>query len=228
MTHDIQAAIESTRQQLRQHEKAYNRVPESVALMAVSKTKPVTMLQQAIDCGQRHFGENYLDEALLKMEALAEADCVWHFIGAIQSNKTAKIAAGFDWVHSIDRGKIARRLSEQRPQHLPSLNCCIQLNVDEEASKAGIMPDDLPELCELIDGLPGLTLRGLMCIPAPRQELADQRAVFAIIADYHQQMAKRFNSMDTLSIGMSGDIEAAVAEGSTMVRVGTAIFGARA
>lgn len=225
----VTTALQSTRQQLQELEVRYEREPGSVALLAVSKTKPVSAIHEAIAAGQRDFGENYVDEAVGKIAELNDQheDLSWHYIGQIQSNKTRLIAANFDWVHGIDRAKIATRLSEQRDAGKPPLNCCIQLNIDLEQSKAGIVPQQLPELCQHFQTLPNLQLRGLMCIPAPRSELGEQRELFHQVARELQQLQGDFPQLDTLSMGMSADIEAAVAEGSTMVRVGTAIFGAR-
>ncbi|MBX2825427.1 MAG: YggS family pyridoxal phosphate-dependent enzyme [Gammaproteobacteria bacterium] len=220
-------ALNRVKQRIRAAESDYGRTPGSVALLAVSKTKPVAALREAIAAGQRAFGENYLDDALTKIEALKSENCEWHFIGAIQSNKTRQIAAHFDWVHAIDREKIASRLASQRPDDLPPLNCCIQLNLDDENSKAGITAAALPDLCAHLAGLPRLALRGLMIIPAPRHTLAEQRAVFAEVHRLFSEQQALWPQMDTLSLGMTNDLEAAVAEGSTMVRIGTAIFGAR-
>ena len=206
---------------------ACNRDPDSVLLLAVSKRKPATEIRLAYASGQSAFGENYLQEALQKMQELQDLDISWHFIGAIQSNKTRSIAESFDWAHCIDRAKIARRLSEQRPPQLAPLNVCIQVNIDHETSKAGIDLAELPELARAIDPLPGIRLRGLMSIPAPREDVAAQRAAFARLADALQSLRQQGIDCDTLSMGMTGDMEAAIAEGSTLVRIGTAIFGER-
>ena len=224
----VQAAITQTLAQLRLYEEQHGRTPSSVALLAVSKTKPISLIKAALAAGQRDFGENYLDEALEKISKLGEEPCRWHFIGQIQSNKTALIASHFDWVHGIDREKIASRLAAQRPEHLPPLNCCIQLNIDEETSKAGVLAEQLPALCQHIMALPRLRLRGLMCIPAPRQDFEQQRTIFHAISSELNHLKSDYPELDTLSMGMSADTEAAVAEGSTMVRIGTALFGARA
>jgi len=223
----VQSAITQTLAQLRVFEERHGREKSSVSLLAVSKTKPISLIKAAIAAGQRDFGENYLDEALEKIEGLAQEPCIWHFIGQIQSNKTALIASQFDWVHGIDREKIASRLAAQRPEHLAPLNCCIQLNIDEETSKAGVQAEQLPALCRHIMTLPQLKLRGLMCIPAPRQDFEKQREIFRQIRLQLDHMQSEFPELDTLSMGMSADTEAAVAEGSTMVRIGTALFGAR-
>ncbi len=206
---------------------AAGRDPASVLLLAVSKKKPVEDIRIAYAAGQRAFGENYLQEAMQKIDALAELDISWHFIGAIQSNKTRDIAACFDWAHCIDRVKIARRLGSQRPAELPPLNVCIQVNLDDEASKAGVELDAVPELAGEIANLPGIRLRGLMTIPAPRTDVGEQRAAFARLARMLAELRQRGIDCDTLSMGMTGDMEAAIAEGSTLVRIGTAIFGER-
>ena len=200
-----------------------------VRLLAVSKTKPASMVREAWELGQRHFGENYLQEALTKIEALADLkDISWHFIGPIQSNKTRDIASHFHWVHSIDRLKVAQRLSDQRPEHLPPLNICLQINTSGEASKSGISPEELPELVRTISQLPQLKLRGLMTIPAPESDPEQQKKPFQALAQMMDQINESQNlAMDTLSMGMTGDLEAAIQEGSTMVRIGTALFGAR-
>lgn len=225
--HDVPQALAKIRQQLNTFEERYQRPINEVTLLAVSKTKPVDLLLDAIAAGQTEFGENYLDEALLKIDALRDYSLTWHFIGAIQSNKTAAIARSFDWVHSIDREKIARRLSDQRPDHLSPLNCCIQLNIDQEDTKAGTLPAELGDLCAIMNELPGVSLRGLMAIPAPRDSMPEQREIFARIRTELEKLQSSYDSIDTLSMGMSSDLEAAVAEGSTMVRVGTALFGRR-
>ena len=217
----------SVLQQIRNYENRYQRNGNSVTLLAVSKTKPVADILAAYEAGQRDFGENYLDEALTKIQQIDRSDCIWHFIGAIQSNKTRPIAEHFDWVHTLDRLKIAKRLSTQRPRHLPPLNCCVQLNIDNEASKSGITVNDLSDFLQELESLPQLNIRGLMVIPAMRKELEQQRAVFQKTRILFETQAKRFPSLDTLSMGMSGDMEAAIAEGSTIVRIGTAIFGQR-
>ena len=226
---EITKALTTTRQQLRDLEVRYQRKAESVSLLAVSKTKPVSAIREAIAAGQREFGENYVDEAVAKITELGQEghDLSWHYIGQIQSNKTRLIANNFDWVHGIDRNKIATRLAEQRNSELAPLNCCIQLNIDREQSKAGVEPHQLGDLCHHFSTLPNLRLRGLMCIPAPRTDLEEQRSLFRQVANELVRMQADHPQLDTLSMGMSADIEAAIAEGSTMVRVGTAIFGAR-
>ncbi len=207
--------------------RACGRDPGSVSLLAVSKKKPATDIRKAYASGQRAFGENYLQEALQKMQELEDLEICWHFIGAIQSNKTRSIAEAFDWAHCIDRAKIARRLSEQRPPNLEPLNVCIQVNLDHEESKAGIDLAELPELARTIATLPGIRLRGLMSIPAPREDVSAQREAFARLATALQFLQQQGIDCDTLSMGMTGDMDAAIAEGSTLVRIGTAIFGER-
>ncbi|MBV7488362.1 YggS family pyridoxal phosphate-dependent enzyme [Pseudomonas sp. PDM30] len=203
---------------------AANRAENSVQLLAVSKTKPAQDLREAYAAGLRDFGENYLQEALGKQLELADLTLIWHFIGPIQSNKTRAIAEHFDWVHSVDRLKIAQRLSEQRPADLPPLNICIQVNVSGEASKSGCTPADLPALANAICALPRLKLRGLMAIPEPTEDRASQDAAFATV----QSLQASLNlPLDTLSMGMSHDLESAIAQGATWVRIGTALFGAR-
>ena len=203
---------------------AVQRDVTSIHLLAVSKTKPAAALREAYAAGVRDFGENYLQEARAKQVELADLPLCWHFIGPIQSNKTRDIAEHFAWVHSVDRLKIAQRLSEQRPAELPPLNICIQVNVSGEASKSGCTPADLPALANAITALPRLKLRGLMAIPEPTEDRAEQDAAFATV----RQLQESLNlGLDTLSMGMSHDLEAAIAQGATWVRIGTALFGAR-
>lgn len=204
--------------------KAARRDENSVQLLAVSKTKPAEALREAYAAGLRDFGENYLQEALGKQLELADLPLIWHFIGPIQSNKTRSIAEHFAWVHSVDRLKIAQRLSEQRPADLPPLNICIQVNVSGEASKSGCTPQDLPALAQAISALPRLKLRGLMAIPEPTEDRAEQDAAFAAV---QRLQASLDLPLDTLSMGMSHDLESAIAQGATWVRIGTALFGAR-
>lgn len=203
---------------------AAGRDESSIHLLAVSKTKPAAALREAHAAGIRDFGENYLQEALGKQLELVDLPLIWHFIGPIQSNKTRAIAEHFDWVHSVDRLKIAQRLSEQRPAELPPLNICIQVNVSGEASKSGCAPADLPALATAIAQLPRLRLRGLMAIPEPTDERAAQDAAFAAVRQLQEQLNL---DLDTLSMGMSHDLESAIAQGATWVRIGTALFGAR-
>ncbi len=203
---------------------AVQRDVTSIHLLAVSKTKPAAALREAYAAGLLDFGENYLQEARAKQVELAELPLCWHFIGPIQSNKTRDIAEHFAWVHSVDRLKIAQRLSEQRPAELPPLNICIQVNVSGEDSKSGCTPHDLPALAAAINALPRLKLRGLMAIPEPTDDRAAQDAAFATV----RQLQESLNmGLDTLSMGMSHDLESAIAQGATWVRIGTALFGAR-
>lgn len=207
---------------------AAGRHPQFVKLVAVSKTQPPEAVEAAYHAGQRRFGENYVQEALSKQAALAHLPNIeWHFIGPIQSNKTREIAEHFSWVHSIDREKVARRLSEQRPAALGQLNVCLQVNLDAEPNKAGVSLKALPDLARQVSQLPNLCLRGLMAIPAPREERAAQRASLARLREALEDLRAQGLALDTLSMGMSADLEAAVAEGATLVRVGTDIFGAR-
>lgn len=206
---------------------AAGRDAAEVRLLAVSKTWPADSVREAAAAGQRAFGENYVQEGAEKVDALAGLGLEWHFIGPLQSNKTRLVANRFVWVHSIDRLKIAERLSAQRDAHLPLLDVCIQVNVSGEASKSGVAPGELPELAHAVAGLPRLRLRGLMAIPEPTSDVALQRARFATLRQLRDQLNADGLALDTLSMGMSDDLEAAIAEGSTMVRVGTAIFGSR-
>lgn len=200
------------------------RDPASVQLLAVSKTKPASAIREIHAAGVCDFGENYLQEALTKQQALSDLPLIWHFIGPIQSNKTKAIAEHFDWVHSVDRLKIAQRLSEQRPAGLPPLNICLQVNVSGEDSKSGCTPADLPALAKAVAALPNLRLRGLMAIPEPTEDRAAQEAAFATLRQLQEGLGL---GLDTLSMGMSHDLEAAIAQGATWVRIGTALFGAR-
>ena len=206
---------------------AAGRDPGLVRLLAVSKTWPADSVREAAAAGQRAFGENYVQEGVAKVDELAGLGLEWHFIGPLQSNKTRLVANRFSWVHSIDRLKIAERLSEQRDVHLPPLEVCIQVNVSGEASKSGVAPPDLPELARAVAALPRLRLRGLMAIPEPTPDVALQRARFASLRALRDELNAAGLALDTLSMGMSDDLEAAIAEGSTLVRVGTAIFGSR-
>ncbi|MCO1622907.1 YggS family pyridoxal phosphate-dependent enzyme [Pseudomonas putida] len=203
---------------------AVGRNPASVQLLAVSKTKPASAIREIHAAGVRDFGENYLQEALTKQQALSDLPLIWHFIGPIQSNKTKAIAEHFDWVHSVDRLKIAQRLSEQRPAGLGPLNICLQVNVSGEDSKSGCAPADLPALAAAVAALPNLRLRGLMAIPEPTEDRATQEAAFASLRKLQEGLGF---GLDTLSMGMSHDLEAAIAQGATWVRIGTALFGAR-
>lgn len=228
MTDDIIAQkIAALRHRLRTAAVKFQRKPEEIDILAVSKKHSAEAIKSAFESGLNQFGENYLQEALAKREALAELPLVWHFIGPIQSNKTRAIAENFDWVHSVDREKIARRLSEQRPAALAPLQICLQVNVSGEASKSGVSLAELPALAAAVAELPQLQLRGLMAIPAPDTEPETQRQAFAALRQAQEALVATGLTLDTLSMGMSADLEATVAEGSTLVRIGTDIFGAR-
>jgi len=203
------------------------RDPDHVCLLAVSKTRPVEQILALARLGQHAFGENYVDEAVAKISELSGHGLCWHFIGPVQSNKTRQLAEHFDWVESVDREKIARRLADQRPRDKPALNVLIQVNLDGESQKAGCAPDDIAALADLIATRPELCLRGLMAIPAAREDRTAQRRVFAKLKSLYEDLARSHPQIDTLSAGMSGDLEAAIAEGSTEVRVGTDLFGPR-
>lgn len=210
---------------IKEAEIACGRALGSVQLLAVSKTKPASDIAEAYRCGQRHFGENYLQEALSKQQQLAAFNISWHFIGPIQSNKTRPIATHFHWVHSVDRLKIAQRLSEQRSLHLPPLNICLQVNISDEETKSGVELAELPELIAQVRQLPNLCLRGIMAIPAPQTDYELQRIPYRKI--YQAVSALNLPELDTFSFGMTGDLKAAVTEGATIVRVGAALFGSR-
>ncbi|EPZ98754.1 YggS family pyridoxal phosphate-dependent enzyme [Glaesserella parasuis] len=215
-------------QQIQQCCQQANRPEQSVKLLAVSKTKPISAIAEAIEAGQRAFGENYVQEGIEKIQHFAENDTLeWHFIGLLQSNKTRVVAEHFDWVQTIDRLKIAQRLSEQRPEHLPVLNVLIQINISDEASKSGISAKEMLELATQISQLPRLKLRGLMAIPKPESEPEQQKIALAQMNELFLQLQSQFEGIDTLSMGMSDDMPSAIECGSTMVRIGTAIFGAR-
>jgi PLP dependent protein len=199
----------------------------SVTLLAVGKGQPLELLAAAADCGVTDFGESYLQEALAKLAALQERALTWHFIGRIQANKTRPMAEAFAWVHALDRLKVAERLAAQRPHHAPPLNVCLQVNIAGEASKGGVAPAELPALAAAVARLPHLTLRGLMCIPPDESEPARQRVWFARLRVLRDELNAAGHSLDTLSMGMSGDFESAIREGATIVRLGTVLFGAR-
>lgn len=203
------------------------RAPQDIELLAVSKTFSADAVREAYDAGQRLFGENYVQEGLDKIAALQDLQIAWHFIGPIQSNKTRPIAEHFDWVHGIERLKIAERLSAQRPAGLPPLQVCLQVNVSGEASKSGVTPDEAETLAHDIAALPNLHLRGLMTVPAPSDDIAEQRAAFAQLRVLFERLKRDGLQLDTLSMGMSHDFPAAIAEGATLVRIGSAIFGNR-
>lgn len=205
----------------------FGRDPAEITLVAVSKLQPLEAVQAAAAAGCRDFGENFVQEALPKIEALAGSGVRWHFIGHLQSNKTRDAATHFDWVHTVDREKIARRLSAQRPPGLPPLNVCIQVHLGGEDTKSGVEPDAARGLAEAVAGLPRLRLRGLMTLPPPEQDLDAQRRWFARLARLRDALREAGFDLDTLSMGMSADLEAAIAEGATLVRIGTAVFGER-
>ncbi len=208
-------------------EKKYARQSGSVQLLAVSKTRPIEDIQAAFNANQTHFGENYLQDALPKIGVLAEKDIVWHFIGPVQSNKTRQIAENFSWVHTVDRLKIAKRLSEQRAPEQKPLNVCIQVNTSGESTKSGINIEETLTLAKEISLLANINLRGLMTIPASTTDFEKQRQPFHLLRELKDEIQSQGIELDTLSMGMSNDMEAAIAEGSTMVRIGTAIFGQR-
>jgi len=205
----------------------YGRNPDDISLLAVSKTWPASDVREAVAAGQRAFGENYVQEGVEKSLELAALGLVWHFIGPLQSNKTRRVAETFDWVHSVDRLKIAERLSEQRPESLPPLQICLQINVSGEETKSGVSLSELPQLARQVLQLPRLKLRGLMAIPAPNDDPTVQRQAFRCVREAYEQLQGQGVVLDTLSMGMTHDLEAAIAEGATLVRVGTAIFGER-
>jgi hypothetical protein len=225
----LEQRLADVRQRIQQACQAAGRDPARVGLLAVSKLQPAQAVRQAEQAGQQAFGENYVQEALDKMAALADlrGAIEWHLIGPLQSNKTRVVAEAFDWVHSVDRLKIAQRLSDQRPAQLPPLNVCLQVNISGEASKSGLLPQEVAQVAAAVAALPRLRLRGLMAIPGLAQGLQAQQAPHRALRLLQQDLNQRGLALDTLSMGMSDDLEAAVAEGSTMVRVGTAIFGAR-
>ena len=227
----IEEKLQAVRRAIAQAATEARRPPDSVTLLAVSKTFGADAVLAAAAAGQTAFGENYLQEALDKIAAvrlaLEQSAIEWHFIGPIQSNKTRPIAEHFDWVHTVEREKIAARLSEQRPAGMADLNICLQVNISGEASKSGVSPDDLPALAHAVAQLPKLHLRGLMAIPEPQTDPALQRAAFAQLRVLYEQLRADGLPLDTLSMGMSADLQPAVAEGATIVRVGSAIFGSR-
>ena len=203
------------------------RDPATVNLLAVSKKQPLTKILEAAEAGQRDFGENFVQEGLEKIEKTASLDLVWHFIGHLQTNKTRSVAEHFDWVHTIDRLKTAKRLSRQRPAGKTPLNVCLQVNIDAEESKSGASPEAVPELARAVAELPNIRLRGLMCLPEEHSSPDAQREPFARLRKLAESLAADGLDIDTLSMGMSGDYESAIAEGATIVRIGTAVFGPR-
>ncbi|MBF8268420.1 MAG: Pyridoxal phosphate homeostasis protein [Gammaproteobacteria bacterium] len=224
---DIAVNLEKIRARIRQAEQQYHRPPGSVGLLAVSKSRSADEILSAMACGQREFGENYLQEAIPKMDALDAAEVRWHFIGPIQSNKCRAIAERFAWVHSLDRIKVAQRLNDMRPATAPPLNICIEVNISDESTKAGISPEDLPAFAVAINKLPHVRLRGLMAMPKPCSDFTGQRNAFQRLYECYAGLNAEGMQLDTLSMGTTDDMEAAIAEGSTMVRIGTAIFGPR-
>lgn len=228
--HNIADNLNRVHRQIQQIADRAGRDAGEIQLLAVSKGQPAAAIRMAYELGQRHFGENYLQEALEKQQALVDlTDICWHFIGPLQSNKTRKIAEQFDWIHSVDRYRVAQRLSARRPETVAPLNVCLQVNIDDEPSKSGVTVEALPTLADEVIKLPRLNLRGLMCIPRSQTDLQQQRRAFAHLATqlgslrHSTQLAR----LDTLSMGMSDDLEAAILEGATIVRIGTAIFGPR-
>lgn len=223
----IVSNLQAVKTRIAEAAKAAGRLPESIELLAVSKTWPLDCVLAAAEAGQRTFGENYVQEGVDKAIATVNRDLTWHFIGPLQSNKTRLVAEHFAWVHSIERLKVAQRLSAQRPTTLPPLQVCVQINVSGEASKSGCAPDEALALCQAIARLPGLQLRGLMAIPEASDDRAAQRAPCRQLRQIYENIQAAGLPLDTLSMGMSHDLEAAVAEGATIVRIGTAIFGER-
>lgn len=226
---DLQHRLAGMQSRIQKAAKDAGRNPNEIILLPVSKSKPASMIRAAAALGLDCVGENYVPEAMDKLTRLTDLDLKWHFIGAVQANKTATLAAHFDWVQSIDRFKVARRLSGQRPAQLPPLNVCVQVNLDLESQKAGVVPDQAMALCRQIVDLPGLRLRGLMAIPKPSSHEHERHRAFTALAQLKSEIGTTLGlaDFDTLSMGMSGDFEAAIACGSTLVRIGTALFGPR-
>jgi pyridoxal phosphate enzyme (YggS family) len=225
--HNLVVHVNHVRSRIRQAALSAGRDPESVTLVAVSKSKPAELVRSAATAGVTDFGENYLQEALPKLDQLDGLALRWHFIGGLQSNKTRAVAERFSWVHSVDRFSVARRLSEQRPFHAPPLNLCIQVALVPEPTKRGVEPAGVPDLAARTRDLPRIKLRGLMCVPPPQPNVAAERAVFSRLRVLLEELNEHGHDLDTLSMGMSGDYESAIAEGATHVRIGTAIFGSR-
>lgn len=224
---NTKSRLKSVTNRIKQAEEKYGRSPDSVQLLAVSKVHPAEKIREAHAAGQTWFGENYLQEALDKMEQLSDLDLDWHFIGAIQSNKTRQIAEHFNWAHGVNSIKVARRLGEQRPDSLDPINICLQVNISGEESKSGISPDTVITIARDVMQIPGIKLRGLMAIPEYSADFEQQRKPFRKLRELLEQSNQQGMEMDTLSMGMSGDMEAAIAEGATIVRIGTDIFGER-
>jgi len=224
----ISRNLTAVRVRIRAAAERAGRDPAGVRLLAVSKACPAAAITRAYAAGQLEFGENYLQEALPKLQALGhQPGLAWHFIGTLQGNKTRAVAEHFAWVHTMDRERIAQRLSAQRPATLPPLNICIEVRFGSEPAKSGVMPEQVPALAEYISTLPRLHLRGLMCIPPPAEDVATQRRAFRGLREIFDLLNRQGHGLDTLSMGMSGDFEAAILEGATLVRLGSAIFGAR-
>lgn len=223
----ISAKLQAVIARIDESARKFGRNPDEITLLAVSKTWPASAVREAAAAGQRLFGENYVQEGVDKATELAALGLQWHFIGPLQSNKTRAVAEVFDWVHSVDRLKIAQRLSEQRPESLPPLQLCLQVNISGEASKSGVAVGEVELLARQVASLPRVKLRGLMAIPAPSDDFSQQRQAFAQLREVFEQLKRGGLMLDTLSIGMSHDLEAAIAEGASMVRVGSAIFGER-
>lgn len=223
----IRDNLQTIGERIRAAEQRFGRIPGSVQLLAVSKKHPADAIRAALAAGQTCFGESYAQEMLEKAAELAGSNIEWHFIGPIQSNKTRLIAATARWVHSVDSFRIAQRLSEQKPADAAPIHICLQVNISGEDTKSGVMPAELPPLAEQVAALPGLKLRGLMAIPAPEEDFEHQRAVFAQVRELQEKLVAQGFALDTLSMGMTDDMEAAIAEGATIVRIGTAIFGVR-
>lgn len=224
---NLQNHWEDTRKRIATAATRYGRLCDAVGLVAISKGHPASALRAVAGFGQQDFGENYLQEALPKLQALADLSLTWHFTGQLQANKTRTVAEHFHWVHTLDRERIAVRLNDQRPHYAPPLNVCLQVSLADEPGKGGVPPEQLLELAQNVARLPRLKLRGLMCIPPPRDTFAEQRAFFEALAAHQRRLIDAGLALDTLSMGMSADLEAAVAAGATWVRIGTAIFGER-
>lgn len=227
----VAAAVARVRDRIEAAERRFGRPPGSVALLAVAKTKPASLVRAAWAAGQRLIGENFVQEAAAKLDALADLSgpggIEWHFVGALQSNKSRTVAERFDWVHTVDRIRIARRLNDQRPAWAQPLNVCLQVDVSREASKSGVRIDGASDLAAAVADLPHLRLRGLMALPRPHAGFDEQRAALRPLVEVYERLRAAGHPLDTLSMGMTGDLEAAVAEGATIVRVGTAVFGPR-
>ena len=224
---NIAESLELLGQKIHLAEKKHGRASGSVKLVAVSKTRPINDIITAAACNQYDFGENYVQEAIDKIQSISNPRLIWHFIGPVQSNKTRDIATHFHWVHSIDRARIARRLSDARPENMPPLNVCIQINISNETSKSGIQPSEIRPLLDFCGGLPGIKVRGFMALPEPSDTFEKQRLPFRTLKKLLDDFNKPEPCYDTLSMGTTHDFEAAIAEGATIVRIGTAIFGAR-